>query len=264
MNTLFLIKFVRVEVTNMQNFKKLLATTPTDMVFTTAWLEAQGVDRRRVATLCKAGWLTPLGHGAHTKAGRTPQLSAALAALQQQNKMPVHAGGRSALARYHGITQYAREEPLEFFVQSRDRLPAWFRTGFNGQYVARPGLFLPTAAGLETRRVDEFNIEISTPERCVLEMLDQVPRACAAQEALETLELLPNLRPRLLRELLRSCKSFKVRRLFVCLAARTGLAWNTALDLSDISLGHGVRRLEEGGHLDPATNLVVKLEGVTQ
>jgi hypothetical protein len=49
-------------------------------------------------------------------------------------------------------------------------------------------------------------------------------------------------------QLLESCKSVKVKRLFVYLAEDSGHRWLDRVDLAKVDLGRGKRVIGEGGH----------------
>jgi len=57
--------------------------------------------------------------------------------------------------------------------------------------------------------------------------------------------------------LLESCRSVKVKRLFLWFAERNQPAWLKALDRNRIDLGRGKRMLVPGGKLDSRFNIPV-------
>jgi hypothetical protein len=86
-------------------------------------------------------------------------------------------------------------------------------------------------------------LKVSSPERAILEALDELP----AQASFDNLDMifqgLANLRPKRLMSLLRSCRSIKVRRLFFVFADRHAHAWVKHLDKGAIDLCACFRRL---------------------
>ena len=56
-----------------------------------------------------------------------------------------------------------------------------------------------------------------------------------------------NLRPHVIQELLESCKSIKVKRLFLYMAEKAGHSWLKYLDQSKIELGFGDRLVVKNG-----------------
>ena len=59
-----------------------------------------------------------------------------------------------------------------------------------------------------------------------------------------------NLRPKVVQSLLENCNSIKVKKLFLYLAEKCNLPWLTKLDLDQINLGGGKRKIGEGGVFD--------------
>jgi hypothetical protein len=65
------------------------------------------------------------------------------------------------------------------------------------------------------------------------------------------------LRPKLVQQLLESCSSIKVKRLFLLLAEELKLPWVKKLNLDKIDLGSGDRTLVKGGKLHPKYRLTL-------
>jgi hypothetical protein len=97
----------------------------------------------------------------------------------------------------------------------------------------------------------------SSSERAILELLDEVPDRETFHQADVLFEGLRNLSPRKLQPLLQSCRSVKVKRLFMWFAERHEPPWLKALDRSGIDLGKGKRMLVKGGKLDSKFNITV-------
>lgn len=98
---------------------------------------------------------------------------------------------------------------------------------------------------------------ISTPERAILELLDEVPRRETFHQADVLMEGLPNLSPRRLQMLLAACRSVKVNRLFLWFAERHNHAWLKGIARKHIDLGSGKRLVVRGGKLDTKFNITV-------
>jgi hypothetical protein len=98
---------------------------------------------------------------------------------------------------------------------------------------------------------------LSTPERAILELLDEVPDRETFHQADVLMEGLRNLSPKRLEMLLEDCKSIKVKRLFFWFAERHNHAWLEKLDRSGVDLGRGKRMLVRGGKLDTKYNITV-------
>jgi hypothetical protein len=98
---------------------------------------------------------------------------------------------------------------------------------------------------------------VSTPERAILELLDEVPNHETFHQADVLMEGLRNLSRRRLHTLLADCKKVKVKRLFFWFAERHNHAWLQKLDRAGIDLGKGKRMLARGGKLDTKYNVTV-------
>ena len=74
------------------------------------------------------------------------------------------------------------------------------------------------------------------------------------------MEMLTTLRPKLLQQLLESCTSIKVKRLFLYMAEKAGHSWFKVVDVSTISLGSGQRVLANGGKYISKYNITIPHE----
>ena len=98
---------------------------------------------------------------------------------------------------------------------------------------------------------------LSTPERAILEMLDEVPQKETFHQADMLMDGLVGLSPQRMTLLLQECRSVKVKRLFLWFADRHKHAWFERLDRKSIDLGSGKRMLIRGGRLDPTYLITV-------
>jgi hypothetical protein len=103
----------------------------------------------------------------------------------------------------------------------------------------------------------DWPLTLSSPERAILELLDELPHRESFDQADKLMEGLSNLRPRLLQKLLADCQSVKVKRLFFFFADRHRHAWLKRLEKTSVDLGSGKRSLVSGGRLDPVYNITV-------
>jgi hypothetical protein len=103
----------------------------------------------------------------------------------------------------------------------------------------------------------DWPLTLSTPERAVLELLDELPDRETFHQADKLMEGLVNLSPRRLQKLLEDCESVKVKRLLFFFADRHGHAWLKLIDRARIDLGKGKRMLVRGGKLDTTYEITV-------
>ena len=106
----------------------------------------------------------------------------------------------------------------------------------------------------------DWPLTLSSPERAVLELLDELPNHETFHQADMLMEGMANFSPRRLQKLLEDCRSVKVKRLFLFFADRHPHAWVKRLDKDAIALGTGKRMLVKGGKLNKAYQITVPEE----
>lgn len=103
--------------------------------------------------------------------------------------------------------------------------------------------------GSQELSVWPYTLRIATPERAILEAINDLPDHTTFDSIDQLFEGLTALRPKLAMSLLRACRSVKVKRLFFVFADRHQHAWREHLDLGAVDLGSGPRALVAGGKL---------------
>ena len=228
----------------------LLQAWPRGTVALHAFFARHGVSRKLAEQYRKGGWIDPVGVGAFVRRRDKVGWEGALYALQKYAGKAVHPGGRTVLelaGLAHNV-QLASRRRVDLYGPASGRLPRWLTRhdwGVELRYFGT-SLFVD-ASGMTHREFGEFALEISTPERAILEVLEGVPRVFEFAEAQQLMEALPTLRPKLMQELLEACTSVKVKRLCLYLADVTGMPWRSALDDRRLDLGSGKRQVVAGG-----------------
>jgi hypothetical protein len=103
-------------------------------------------------------------------------------------------------------------------------------------------------------------LRTSSPERAILEALDELPDDESFHALDVTFESLTTLKPRKLTALLTECRSVKVKRLFYVFADRHAHAWRKHVQPDAFNLGKGDRALVQGGKLHPRYRITVPPE----
>ena len=144
-------------------------------------------------------------------------------------------------------------------MESRQKLPAWFlQYDWQLQIHYCQIDFLPANLGVQNLSQESGVIlKTSSPERAILELLYLVPSSQGIEEAYYIIENLSTLRADLLQELLESCNSIKVKRLFFCLSEKAGHSWIKLLNKEKIDFGSGNRHIVTGGYVDPIYNITL-------
>jgi len=234
---------------NETKLKTLFNVLQPGCVVTVNELERYGISRNLQKYYLKSGWLEPLGRSAYKKPGDTVEWPGALSAIQKQTEIVVHVGGLSALA-LQGFSHYLRmsKQSLHLFSPLKTKLPKWF-VDYNWKLEIKHHLssFLPPDTGIKELEQNQILIYVSTPERAIMECLYLAPQKMDLVECYQLVEGLVNLKPKLVNELLTSCNSVKVKRLFLYMAEKANHQWFRFLNTDQFDLGKGNRMLTEKG-----------------
>ncbi|TLX72320.1 hypothetical protein E9993_18595 [Labilibacter sediminis] len=234
---------------NDTKLKKLFKLLNPNNVITSSLLNDNGLSRHLRRYYQESGWIEPLGRGAYKKPGDKLEWQAGVNALQNQLNIKVHVGGLTALI-LHGFSHYFRlsKETLYLFSPLQTRVPKWFTDyNWNVELFQKPTSFLPENIGIKEMEMKDVKVNISTPERAILECLFLAPQHTDLVECYQVLEGLINLKPRLVSELLLDCNSIKVKRLFLYMAEKSDHQWFQFLKTDKIDMGSGDRMITESG-----------------
>ena len=249
--------------TNYSKIGKIMQEYPKGLVLLPSWLLTEGYSYELQQQYRKSGWLKSIGKGAMLKANDSLILAGALSALQNQAKINIHYGGRSAL-ELQGSSHYLQlgTRVVTLFVPGQTKLPSWFiNNGWNVTYsVCRVSLFKNDAVGLTDYKDGMIEMKISSSARAMMECLALSPKEFSLHEAFALMEGLTTLRPKQVQELLEECRSIKVKRLFLYFAERAKHSWFKYIDLTKVDLGSGNRSITQNGTLVPKYNLVLPKE----
>ena len=229
---------------------------PEGVAAPSGWLAAKGYSRQLVRKYALSGWLTPLGHGVYARAGQPVGWEGVLLGLQRLGNMPCHVGGLSALNRQGAAHFLPLGGEQRIQVMSARKPPAWVRQMdlaptlvfdtrrlFNDQAVATA--VVPLATGIR-----DWNLPMAGAEMAIMEMLNDINDQQSFTHAAQVFEGLTVLRLGVINALLDACRSIKVKRLFLFLAAHFGYLWASRLETAGLDLGKGNRQIVKGGRLD--------------
>ena len=259
-----------------ERLKPLLDDLPPGYVADAAWLTARGIDRKSILQYEQRGWLEKLARGVYSRPDTHRDVSAAsdwrrlVLSLQRVMGYEVHVGGRTALSLHgfeHHLSLGAEAVPIYLYgnvpswlarLPNADRFETRTLSLFGGSKTGVDGVDDEKQSSPPQRRLND--LMVSTPERAILELLNELPAEESFHNADMVFEGLANLRPRLLETLLKECRSVKVKRLFFVFADQHDHAWRQYLDPDDFDLGSGPRALVEGGRLHPRYDITVPPE----
>ncbi len=247
---------------NGRKINQLLKVWPKSTVVTKQYLDDLGFYRQLVAKYVHYNWMERLGTGAYIRSGDTVGWQGALFALQTQLGMTVHVGGVTALelqGRSHFVP-LGESKRIILISDRPEQLPAWLRKHQWKDAIEHRCLSLFEIVPPEaTTKLDcgGFQVAMSSAERAMMEQIHLAGSNDDIENLLQLMEGLTTLRPKTAQALLESCRSAKVKRVFLWSAETSGHAWFNRLDVSRIDLGKGKRQIYKGGRLNHKYGITV-------
>lgn len=248
---------------NSSKINQVLKQWPTGTVAVSMWLEKQGISRQLINRYIKTQWIVAVEHGAYIRAGNDKVgWEGGLYSIQHQLGLPIHVGGKTAL-ELQGLSHFlplGKRQKVVLIGSPSTKLPKWFahhNWKIELRYITTNLFKKETNAEFKNFDFGNFSITVSSPERAILEALYFIPLKQTWEEALSIMEGLATLRPKVVQSLLESCRSVKVKRIFLFLATYCNHAWLKDIDLSKIELGHGKRVIDKHGFLDKKFKITV-------
>lgn len=272
---------------------RLQRLLPEGLLADAPWFNRMGYSGSLRARYLASGWLESVARGVYRRPAHRPGLEAAVplrwqhvvVSLQTVMESPLAVGGRTAL-ELAGLAHYTSSGLREVHLYGDRPVPGWLRrlpieTDFVFHNARRLFRDEPVADALQALQAvlqggadaagtpihgslhwqflgdGDWPLVFSTPERAVLELLDELPARETFHQADMLMEGVTGLGPERAGRLLRQCRSVKVKRLFLWFAERHGHAWFDRLDLEGVDLGSGKRMLVRGGRLDPKYGITV-------
>lgn len=263
-----------------RKLNQLKRDLPEGLIVDAAWLQKRGYSTALRRQYVTAGWLEhPAGRVYGRRCGSL-SWQQIVVSLQMMLGHRLVVGGRTAL-ELGGFAHYLAHDAREVHLYGPEPPPNWLdnlKADATFRYHNDRRLFLtpvprsafaglgrepspePAPGSTITRHTwGQWNwpLVLSTPERAVLELLDELPGRESFHQADQLFGGLANLSPRRMQQLLADCRSVKVKRLFFYFADRHGHAWLKRLDKDAIELGAGKRMLVKGGKLDATYQITV-------
>jgi hypothetical protein len=278
-------------VQNETLLNRLERGLPEGLVVDAAWLRRRGYSRQLLSHYASSGWLEQPARGVYRRPRGKPNWQQVVISLQTLLEAPLVVGGRTAL-ELQGFAHYLSHKVKEVHLYGRKPPPGWLRKlKLDVRFVYHNSQKLfgndPATGGLSSLSWDledagtrsdsaqgswtiqpwgqwDWPLTLSTPERALFELLDELPNRESFHQVDMLMEGLSNLSPRRLQKLLVDCRNVKVKRLFFFLADRHKHSWLKRLDKKTVDLGAGKRMLVKGGKLDKTYQITVPedLDGV--
>lgn len=249
----------------MQNDGKLNAlgrTLPDGLLVDASWMERHGYSTSLRSQYVSAGWLMQPVRGTYKRPLGELDWQKVVVSLQTLMGLNLTIGGGTALD-LQGVSHFiSTSGPSTIHLYGPKPPPGWLaklplKAKFRFHRSTVLFTKLATTEALQAAALRELPgpcdkpLKVSTPERALLELLDELPRDESFHNVDMLVDGLRTLSPRRLQTLLMDCKSVKVKRLFFWFADRHQPPWLKQIDRASINLGTGKRMLVEGGKLDP-------------
>ncbi len=233
--------------------KLLYRALPEKVAVPSSWLREQGYSTQLISKYVKQGILQKLGRGLYARSEVEPDWKGVMVGVQRFAGLEVYMGGLSAL-NLQGFAHYlplSRKQRIALY--SRKNPPAWLRniaSTFQFEFYKKPW-FGDLGLKAYPSGIRDYDIEISSPERAILELLYLVEKeGVTFTFVAEIFENLTSLRPGLLNKLLQSCESIKVKRLFLYFSDRYNHPWSKYIDKDTVEIGTGKMQIVKNGKLD--------------
>ena len=274
-----------------EKLKYLLGVVPPGFLVDGRFLRAHHFQSKSVGDYVSRGWLERLGWGVYrrplpTKVTNTDfaMSPASSDASAQMSGVPVavavvsmqrimgygfHVGGVSALQLLGHVHHLplGGDQTLHLYGDT----PSWLRRiPLNAKPLTHTRALFADDSVLGVIDADHrmitdspdlsvwhYSVRVASPERAILEAIDELPNHTTFDAIDEIFQGLTMLRPQILMQLLLACRSVKVKRLFLVFADHHQHAWREYIDSSLIGLGSGPRALIEGGKLHPVYRIAV-------
>lgn len=256
-----------------EKINHLLRQLPEGLPVDAAWLRARGYTSNLLRKYEAAGLLSQPAHRVYVRPRGPLVWQQVVIALQTLLARDLVVGGRTALD-LHGGSHYVEAATQAIYLYGPTAPPTWLRNvaagvEFRNRNDAR--IFKSALASTAPHKLDasvaerlkrsdgamampwgpwNWPLTVSTPERAILEFLDELPNGESFHQADMLMEGLSTLSPTRLQTLLIDCHNIKVKRLFFFFADRHAHTWLKRLDRNSIDLGSGKRSLVKGGRYD--------------
>ncbi len=259
---------------NEGKLNRLHQILPEGFLVDAAWLSAQGYSTSLRSQYLSAGWLEQPTRQVYQRPRSALTWQQVVMSLQTMLDYDLAVGGRTAL-ELKGFGHYLNYRQTEVHLYGPKRPPTWLNrlpdlatfVYHNSQRLWNYPVNSGTAAIDSDSTVADAEAHVwgqtgqrllvSSPERAVLEVLDELPDHESFHQVDQLFEGLSNLSPRRLEKLLPDCKSVKVKRLFFFFADRHKHAWLPRINKAAIDLGKGKRHLAPGGMLNKPYQITV-------
>ncbi len=242
----------------MSKINQLIKSWPKGTVKTVTELQKLGYSPQLLKSYSNSKWIELYSRGIYQLSGDKVLWQGLLFGMQKRKNTTLHAGAKTALT-LKGFSQYIKlgKDKVYLFSNKDENFNVWLKRN-NQITLNRTTIFnYKNKKYFTNYQLNQFEIIISAPELAIMEMLYLIPQKQSFDEALEIMEALTTLRPKIVQQLLAEGKSVKVKRLFLFMAEFSNHAWVKDIDVKKINLGSGKRVIVKNGVLDKKYKITI-------
>lgn len=250
----------------MTKITKILSQWKDGDLHSLKWFRLFDIEQRTVYEYYKNKTIDKIGPGIYKKTNTdTIYWQNGIRLLQEEYRKDIFVSSLSALEQ-QSVVHYAKlgaNQTVSLRTYSKAVLPSWFRNiTFDSTFSFRQSKLFENVQELNTVTSNGISLKVSCREQAILEFIEELDLSSSFETAINYMELLHSLRPKILQSLLENCNSIKVKRVFLYLSETLHLPYMAQLNLKQINLGRGKRSIYKNGILDPKYLITVppKLE----
>ncbi|WP_231460658.1 MULTISPECIES: type IV toxin-antitoxin system AbiEi family antitoxin [unclassified Pedobacter] len=251
--------------------KNVFRLVPEGVLVSRKWLLDHELSNHAIDNLLKSNQLTTVKNGIYKREGSIVDWGDVVYFLQRAQKTDLTIGGITALELQKLSHYLALSKKRTVHLYGKEALPGWLnRATDSANFIKHSLTDLLGQPVTQTLQGQLYNftktlswkdskegLRLSTPERAILEVLNDVPAKISFEHADELMQGLTTLSPRALQQLLEIFNNVKVRRLFFYFAEKQNHPWLAKLNKAGLSFGSGNRVVAKGGHLNKKYQITV-------
>jgi len=256
---------------NSQRRKDVFRLIPEGALVTRNWLQDHELSNHAIDNLLKSNQLSTVKNGIYKREGSIVDWGDVVYFLQRAQDTDLTIGGITALELQKLSHYLAFSNKKTVHLYGKDAVPNWLNRATDTANFIKHSLGdllgQPVTQTLQDQlynftkafswKSTKEGLRMSTPERAILEVLNEVPAKISFEHADELMQGLTTLSPRALQQLLEIFDNVKVRRLFFYFAEKQNHPWLAKLNRTKLDFGSGNRVIAKGGRLNKKYQITV-------
>jgi hypothetical protein len=164
--------------TKREQYLKKLFRISREIPITTDKLKTMGISPSLARKYKESGWIESIGFGVYKLPNSDLSIEGLLHCLQDDLKLNLHAGAKTALEMGGVRHFYREEEKVYFYIDSKSNVPIWVRSFHKKAKIIR-SLRWNQKKFLYNPGTKEFDFFIAKKELAILEQIELINRGKA-------------------------------------------------------------------------------------